>query len=55
VRLRYEGRRLTIQDYEELCPEVNRRSLQRDLKGIIEKKLIAAEGKTNQLVYILKV
>ena len=46
--------RLTIQDYEELCPEVNRRSLQRDLKIMIEKELIAAEGATNQLVYLLR-
>jgi len=38
-----------------LCPEVNRRSLQRDLKIMIEKELITAEGATNQLVYLLKV
>jgi len=44
-----------LQDYEKLCPEVNRRSLQRDLKIIIEKELLAAEGATNQLVYILKI
>ena len=30
--------KLTIQDYEVLCPEVNRRSLQRDLKIMIKKK-----------------
>jgi hypothetical protein len=30
-----------------------RRSLQRDLKGILDKKLITAEGATNQLVYRL--
>jgi len=47
--------RLTIQDYENLCPEVNRRSLQRDLKIMIEKELIAAEGATNQLVYFLRI
>jgi len=47
--------RLTIQNYEELCPEVNRRSLQRDLKIMIEKELIAAEGATNQLVYFLRI
>jgi len=46
--------RLTIQDYEVLCPEVNRRSLQRDFKIMIEKELIAAEGATNQLVYLLR-
>jgi Fic family protein len=47
--------RLTIQDYEVLCPEVNRRSLQRDLKIMIEKELLAAEGATNQLVYLLRI
>ncbi len=47
--------RLTIQNYEGLCPEVNRRSLQRDLKVMIEKELIGSEGATNQLVYFLRV
>jgi Fic family protein len=46
--------KLTIQDFEVLCPEVNRRSLQRDLKGMMEKQLIRAEGATNQLVYHLE-
>jgi Fic family protein len=45
--------KLTIQDFEALCPEVNRRSLQRDLKGMMEKGVVAAEGATNQLVYHL--
>jgi len=46
--------KLTIQDFEDLCPEVNRRSLQRDLKGLLEKGLVTTEGATNQLVYRLK-
>lgn len=37
-----------------LCPDVNRRSLQRDFKIMIEKELIATEGATNQLVYLYK-
>jgi len=32
--------RLTIQDFEANCPDVNRRSLQRDLKGLLDKELI---------------
>ena len=36
--------KLTIQDFENLCPEVNRRSLQRDLKGMLDKKLISEIG-----------
>jgi len=31
-----------------------RRSLQRDLKGMMGKELLAVEGATNQLVYRLK-
>lgn len=46
--------KLTIQNFEVLCPEVNRRSLQRDLKGMMDKQLIRAEGATNQLVYHLE-
>lgn len=34
----------TIQDYESLCPEINRRSLQRDLSDLIEKGIITQEG-----------
>jgi predicted HTH transcriptional regulator len=45
---------LTIQEFEALCPKVNRRSLQRDLKAMIDKQLINAEGATNKLVYRLK-
>jgi Fic family protein len=45
--------KLTIQDFEALCPTVNRRSLQRDLKGMLDKDLITAKGATNQLVYRL--
>ena len=34
----------TIKDYVLLCPEVNRRSLQRDLSNLIEKGLILQKG-----------
>jgi Fic family protein len=36
--------KLTIQDFEALCPSVNRRSLLRDLKGMLDKKLIVEVG-----------
>ncbi len=45
---------LSIQDYERLCPKVNRRSLQRDLKVMLEQGLIVSEGATNRLIYRLK-
>ena len=35
---------LAIQDYERLCPGVNRRTLQRDLKGMLEKGLLSERG-----------
>lgn len=35
---------LTIQDFEALCPKVNRRSLQRDLKALLEKELFSERG-----------
>lgn len=45
---------MTIQNYEQLCPETNRRTLQRDLKAMIDKGLIVSKGATNQLIYRLK-
>lgn len=45
---------LTIQDFERLCSEVNRRSLQRDLKAMVDVGLLVSEGATNQLVYRMK-
>ena len=35
---------LAIQDYKELCSDVNRRTLQRDLKGMIDKGLLSERG-----------
>jgi Fic family protein len=45
---------LTIQDFEGLCPDVNRRSLQRDLKAMVDMALLVSEGATNKLVYRMK-
>ena len=45
---------LTIQDFERLCPEVNRRSLQRHLKAMLDMGLLVSEGATNKLVYRMK-
>lgn len=44
---------VTIQDFESLCPEVNRRTLQRDLKAMVDSGLIVAEGGTHHLLYQL--
>ncbi len=42
---------MSIADFEALCPDVSRRSLQRDLAALEAKGLIRHEGETNQLVY----
>jgi len=44
---------LTIQDFERLCPDVNRRSLQRDLKKMVDAGLIVTQGETRLLLYRL--
>jgi Fic family protein len=45
---------LTIQDFESLCPGVTRRTLQRELKGLVEKGLLVPEGSTTRLYYRLE-
>jgi Fic family protein len=47
-----EHGRLIIQQFEALCPEVSRRTLQRDLKGLLDKGLITATGATHQQEYL---
>ncbi|MEO0987151.1 MAG: TetR/AcrR family transcriptional regulator [Cyanobacteria bacterium J06639_14] len=42
---------LTIQTLESICFEPSRRTLQRDLKQLIEKKIFESRGNTNQLIY----
>jgi Fic family protein len=44
----------TIQEFEHFFPEVNRRSLQRDLKAMVDMGLLVSEGATNKLVYRMK-
>lgn len=39
-----EHGRLTIQEYQALCPRENRRTLQRDLKAMVDKGLLAERG-----------
>lgn len=39
-----QNEKFTIQDFESICPDVNRRSLQRDLKGLLDKKLLMEIG-----------
>ena len=50
-----EQGQLAIQEYEKLCPQVNRRTLQRDLQKMIEAGLLTSQGATNQRIYRLKI
>ena len=42
---------LTIQEFERLCTEVHRRSLQRDLRKMVDIGLLVTEGETHHLRY----
>lgn len=46
---------LRIEDFERLCPEVNRRTLQRDLKGMIEQGVLKAKGSARAVAYALRI
>jgi len=43
--------KLTIRDYQALCPEVNRRTLQRDLKAMLDKGILMSRGATHHQEY----
>ena len=49
----HEGE-LSIQTYQHLFPNTSRRTLQRDLKVMIDKEIFVSEGATNQLIYRLR-
>lgn len=42
---------LTVRELEIKFPEVNRRTLQRDMQGLVELGLVFSEGATNKLYY----
>jgi len=44
--------RMDICDFEDQCPDVSRRTLQRDLAALEAKGLIRHEGETNRLIYL---
>jgi Fic family protein len=46
-------RGMTIKEAEQHYPDIPRRTLQRELKGLVDKQLIITEGATNQLIYKL--
>ncbi len=44
---------LTIKEFMELCADTPKRTLQRDLKTLVDKGIVSTEGATNQLIYKL--
>lgn len=46
---------LTIQEFEKICPNVTRRTLQRELKDLLDKDIIEVTGATSNTSYRLKV
>ena len=46
-----EHGKLSIGDFQELCPETHRRTLQRDLKVLVDEGLLFRRGSTNQVEY----
>lgn len=44
-----------IEDYEQLCPGTNRRTLQRDIKALLEKGVLKMEGAARAVRYKLKI
>ena len=51
LRFMLEHETMGIKEYKKLYRTVNRKTLQRDLKDMMAKGIVAAEGKTNRLVY----
>jgi Fic family protein len=51
LELAQQGATFRLQDFESRFPDVHRRSLQRDLRGLVGQGLLEAEGATNRVVY----
>lgn len=47
-------KRCASDSVEKLCLNVNRRSLQRDIKGMLDKELISSGGETHHQEYRLR-
>jgi len=53
IQLAGEKGKFGIQDLEQVCPGVTRRTLQRELKDLVEKGVLRVEGATRNLSYSL--
>ncbi len=45
--------RLTVADVQRCCPGTPRRTLQRDLRGLVEKGVLVRRGQTSRVAYRL--
>lgn len=45
---------ITIQQFENICSDVTRRTLQRELKDLLNKNILVTTGATSNLIYIFK-
>jgi Fic family protein len=45
---------ISIQQFEGICPDVTRRTLQRELKELIDKNILSTMGATSNLIYEMK-
>ncbi len=50
-----ENPSLRIEDFTRLCPEVNRRTLQRDLKDMVDKGVLKTKGVARAMAYSLRI
>jgi Fic family protein len=55
VGLLLEQAELQIDEFEALCPGINRRSLQRDLQGLVEAGVLTSSGAARAIRYSLKI
>jgi DNA-binding HxlR family transcriptional regulator len=46
---------ISIQQFEGICPDVTRRTLQRELKELIDKNILITTGATSNLIYEMQV
>lgn len=45
---------MSIQQFENICPDVTRRTLQRELKELVDKNILKISGATSNLIYEIK-
>lgn len=46
---------LRVEDFERMCPAVNRRTLQRDLKDMVDKGILKTKGSARAVAYALRI